>query len=211
MTDPQDSTAGDGSNLDADNAAGGTRRTSAELVADLLREKAEAEAKLKEKFDAKIAKARKSAVPIGERRRAALDIFDRLRDAYRTAYGNILLDEALVDRALMDIVVAALTAGAAGGDIKPEALAAALLVLQGEPNDASGAGGDETPAAQLGHAATEGSQTGLAPADAAPDESSPADVGQDLPQNHAKVEGAGETPGHGAPEREGAQAAALAD
>jgi hypothetical protein len=124
---------GDTNNTDA----GGdkSRRTQAEILADLVRERDAEIEKSRKKFDAKIAKARKSATPVGDRRRTALDYLDRLRDTYRTAYGDVLLDESVVDREITSIFIGALNAN---DSIKPEALHAAMLVLDGKADDDTG-------------------------------------------------------------------------
>ncbi len=149
----------DTSNLDA----GGdrARRTPTELMADLLREKALEEAKVRDKFDRKIAKARKSATPIGERRRAALDFLDRMRDSYRTAFGDILLEDAVADREIANIFIGALNANTV---INPAALDAALLVLDRMTDDDAGAPeGDGAAAGNAGQYGQGGQpQSGLA-------------------------------------------------
>lgn len=138
MQDNQHPNAGD---APEDGGAERSRRTAAEIVADLERERDEKIEKIRKDYNVKIAKAKRNATPIGERRRAALDFLDRLRDAYRAAHGDILLEESVVDGEISNMLVASLDRSVGG----TPAFESAMQILNGKGDDEGGAG-DGAPA-----------------------------------------------------------------
>lgn len=147
MQDNQHPNAGD---APEDGSAERSRRTAAEIVADLERERDEKIEKIRKDYNVKIAKAKRNATPIGERRRAALDFLDRLRDAYRAAHGDILLEESVVDGEISNMLVASLDRSVGG----TPAFESAMQILNGKGDDegaaADGAPAGDAPAAAAG-------------------------------------------------------------